>query len=46
MSYTYIFLTLLGEGVDADRKLDETINKYANEEKMNIVMDNFNFYYT
>ena len=31
MSYTYIFLTLLGEDVDADKKIDETINKYANE---------------
>jgi len=35
--------TLFGEGVDADKKIDETINKYTNEEKVNIVMDNFGF---
>jgi len=34
---------LFGEGVDADKKIDETINKYTNEEKVNIVMDNFGF---
>ena len=32
MSYTRLcFFTLFGEDVDADKKIDETINKYANE---------------
>jgi len=36
--------TLFGEGVNADKKIDETINKYdLNKIKVNIVMDNFGF---
>ena len=37
---------MFGEGVDADKKIDETINKYTTDkekEKVNIVMDNFGF---
>jgi len=34
--------TLFGEGVDADKKIDETIRKHGGK-KVNIVMDNFGF---
>ena len=34
--------TLFGEGVDADKKIDETIKKHGGK-KVNIVMDNFGF---
>jgi hypothetical protein len=34
--------TLFGEGVDADKKIDETIKKHGSK-KVNIVMDNFGF---
>jgi len=35
--------TLFGEGEDADTKIVKTIDKYTNNEKVNIVMDNFGF---
>jgi len=35
--------TLFGEGEDADKKIVDTIDKYTNNEKVNIVMDNFGF---
>lgn len=38
--------TLFGEGADADKKIDETIDKYDDEpgiEKVNIVIDNLGF---